>query len=204
LMWVPSLSTCGMCGKTVGVRRKYCSRDCYANASRLGLIPNSGQFKPGSTSPNKGRTLESWVGEERAREIKARMSINSVGKAKQLRRLNQDPGILQKRMESRHYHDLVVEWVAGDLRRRGHRVYVLSEYVREPRVPDAIVFDGKNLIAVEVETDKRWKPSHPSTEDKLTRLNSKCGFFDKTKVVFPRVGAPLREIGPGFVAHILA
>jgi hypothetical protein len=155
-------------------------------------------------SPNKGRTLESWVGEDRAREIKARMSRNSKAKAPFLRRLNDDPVIAAKRALSRRSHDLVVRWLANKLREKGCRVFTLSEYIKERRIPDAIVFDGKRLIAVEVETEKRWKPSHSSTEDRLNRLNSFCRFFDLTKVVFPSAGDSIDEVGPGFLNHILS
>jgi len=79
---------------------------------------------------------------------------------------------------------------------------VLSEYVKERRIPDAIVFDGKKLVALEVETEKKWKPSHASNEDRLTRLKSKCGFFDETKVVFPAIGESIDRIGLGFIAHL--
>jgi hypothetical protein len=146
--------------------------------------------------------LESWVGEARAREIKAQMSLHSRNKAPQLRKLNEDPNVLQRRLVSRQFHDLVVEWLATQLRAEGKRVFVLSEYIKEVRIPDAIVFDGKQLVAIEVETEKRWKPSHASTEDRLSRLNSRCGFFDKTKVVFPAVGVSMKDVGPAFLAHI--
>ena len=80
----------------------------------------------------------------------------------------------------------------------------MSEYAKEARIPDAIVFDGRNLIALEVETEKRWKPSHASTEDRLTRLNSLCHFFDKTKVVFPAAGDLIDETGPAFLEHVIS
>ena len=153
---------------------------------------------------NKGHTLESWVGDERAREIKAKMSASSIARAPLLRKLNETPGIAAKRVQSRKSHDLVVQWLADGLRTKGCRVFVLSEYVREKRIPDAIVFDGKELIAVEVETEKRWKPSHSSTEDRLVRLNSLCGFFDKTKVVFPAASDNIEITGPDFLRHILS
>jgi len=151
---------------------------------------------------NKGRTLESWVGEEKAKEIKSRMSLNSRNKAPQLRKLNDDPAVTARRLISRHFHDEVVLWLTNQLRSFGARVFVLSEYVRELRIPDAIIFDGERLIALEVETEKRWKPSHASSEDRLSRLNSKCGFFDETKVVFPAMGESLEQIGPGFLVHL--
>ena len=184
--------------------RKYCSRACVKEGYRLGLTKNTGLFKKGSVSLNKGRTLESWVGEDRAREIKAKMSANSVAKASFLKRLNNEPGIISKRINSRKSHDIVVRWLADELRARGCRVFTLSEYIKEKRIPDAIVFDGKELIAIEVETEKRWKPSHASTEERLSRLNSLSHFFDKTKVVFPFVTDSIDNTGPAFLAHILS
>jgi hypothetical protein len=166
------------------------------------LVINPGNFKKGSTSLNKGRTLESWVGEERAREIKARMSINSRKKASHLRHLNDDPAITARRLESRKFHDQVVLWLAEKLRKRGARVFILSEYVKEKRIPDAIIFDGRKMVALEVETEKRWKPSHASTEERLGRMNALCGFFDEVKVVFPFVGESIDAVGPAFLAHI--
>jgi len=196
--------SCPVCGRPVKAGRKFCGRDCYAEACKLGIVKNSGWFKPGVSSINKGRTLESWVGEERAREIKARMSVNSRNKAPQLRRLNNDPVVIQKRLASRRFHDLVVEWLATKLRAEGKRVFVLSEYIKESRIPDAIVFDGSRLVAVEVETEKVWKPSHAAIEDRLSRLNSRCGFFDRTSVVFPSVGDSVEDVGPALLAHILS
>jgi len=196
------MHSCPVCGSAITNKNKFCSRNCVREGYRLGMVINSGNFKKGSISLNKGRTLESWVGEERAREIKTRMSLNSRNKAPQLRKLNDDPTITARRLESRHFHDEVVLWLSNQIRSSGARVFVLSEYVREQRIPDAIIFDGKKLIALEVETEKRWKPSHASSEDRLSRLNSKCGFFDETKVVFPAMGESIDLIGPGFLAHL--
>jgi len=183
-------------------KNRFCSRKCVREGYRLNLVINSGSFKKGSISLNKGRTLESWVGEERAKEIKTRMSLNSRKKAPQLRKLNEDPTITARRLKSRHFHDDVVLWLANQIRSSGARVFVLSEYVRESRIPDAIIFDGKRLIALEVETEKRWKPSHASSEYRLSRLNSKCGFFDETEVVFPAMGESVGLIGPGYLAQL--
>jgi hypothetical protein len=152
---------------------------------------------------NKGRTLESWVGEERAREIKAKMSLNSLKKAPHLNRLNRDPEVLKRRKASRKYHDEVVCWLAQVLRRDGCRVFVLSEYIKEKRTPDAIVFNGKELIALEVETEKKWKPSHASIIERLNRANSYSRFFDRTEVVFAQVGTLVDQVGPLYLAQIL-
>ncbi|MDG6986069.1 MAG: hypothetical protein JRM73_04905 [Nitrososphaerota archaeon] len=185
-------------------KNKFCSRKCVKEGYKRNLVINSGLFKKGSISPNKGRTLESWVGEERASVIRAKMSVNSIGKAPQLRRLNDDPAILEKRLRSRRFHDEVVLWLSQQLRSAGGRVFILSEYVKEKRIPDAIIFVGNKLIALEVETEKRWKPSHASTEERLGRLNSLCCFFDETKVVFPKLGEKVSEAGPAFLSHVIS
>jgi hypothetical protein len=196
------LHPCPICGSRIPGKNRFCSRKCVKEGYQKGLVINPGNFKKGSVSLNKGRTLESWVGEERAKEIKARMSLNSQKKAPHLRRLNDDPTITARRLISRHFHDEVVLWLTNQLRLCGARVFVLSEYVKEQRIPDAIIFDGKKMVALEVETEKRWKPSHASSEDRLSRLNSKSGFFDETKVVFPALGESLDKIGPGFLAQL--
>jgi hypothetical protein len=198
------MSDCPICGLETVNGNRFCSRTCLKEGYKRGLVINSGLFKKGSVSPNKGRTLESWVGEERAQEIKAKMSANSVNKAPQLRRLNDDPTIIERRLRSRRSHDEVVLWLAERLREMGIRVFVLSEYVKEKRIPDAIIFDGRNLTALEVETEKRWKPSHASTEDRLRRLNSLCHFFDETKVVFPSIEDEVDKTGPGFLKHVIS
>ncbi len=81
---------CLICGKPISEKRKFCSRKCYGQAYRNKLVENSGHFKKGQQSPNKGRTLESWVGIERARAIRLKMLENSKSKAPFLRELNRD------------------------------------------------------------------------------------------------------------------
>lgn len=132
------------------------------------------------------------------------MSANSARKAPQLRRLNEDPAMVAKRVVSRKSHDAVVQWLADSLRARGHRVFTLSEYIKEKRIPDLILFSGKELVAVEVETEKRWKPNHSSTEDRLRRLNALSRLFDRNKVVFPSISESLDETGPRFLDLILS
>lgn len=155
------VSACPICGSEKRSKNKFCSRVCLKEGYRRGLIANPGLFKKGSISLNRGRTLESWVGEEGARVIKARMSANSANRAPQLRRLNDDPTIVARRLRSRKSHDEVVLWLADRLRASGNRVFILSEYVKEKRIPDAILFDGERLTAIEVETEKRWKKTEP-------------------------------------------
>src|SRR6266480_110147 len=150
-----------------------------------GIIKNKGQFRKGMPSLNKGRTLESWVGKERAQEIKRKMSENSKGKAVHLRRLNEDTQTLEKRKVSRRFHEAIVQSLVREFRSLGWRCYTLSEYVKEERTPDAILCDGKEIVALEVELKKRWKPSNESMTKRLTDLNDASRFFDRTTVVFP-------------------
>jgi hypothetical protein len=155
------------------------------------------------TSINKGRTLESWVGRERAEEIKRRMSVNSKGKATRLRRLNEDTQILEKRKVSRRYHEGVVQSLVREFRSLGWRCYTLSEYVKERRTPDAILFDGKELVALEVELKKRWKPTNESMTRRLTDLNAESRFFDRTTVVFPDESRDMAEQIPSMVGEVI-
>ena len=137
--------------------------------------------------------MESWVGKERADEIKTRMSVNSKKKAKFLKALNEDECVLERRIISRKFHDAFVDMTVSELRRKGMKCFILSEYVKEKRIPDAIVFDGKQLVALEVEQQKRYKPSQSAMIDRLTRINSLAGFFDETIVIFPNQSEGLTE-----------
>ena len=180
------LKRCRTCGKPLKKPdAQFCDRACYAQAYRNGIITNKGWFRKGVTSLNKGKTLESWVGKDRAQEIKQRMSANSKGKAGQLRKLNSDAGVLTKRKVSRRFHESVVQRLVQEFRDLGWRCYTLSEYVKEVRTPDAILFDGKELVALEVELRKMWKPTEESMTLRLADLNGQSRFFDRTSVVFP-------------------
>lgn len=179
------MGNCLACGKPISDKRKFCNRLCYAEGYRLKLIEKKGLFRKGQQSPNKGRTLESWVGEERGKAIRLRMSENSKKKIPHLRQLNQDKSVLARRIISRKFHDAFVEATVTELRGKGLRCFTLSEYVKEKRIPDAIIFDGKELVALEVEQMKRYKPSQPAITDRLQHMNSLANFFDRTIVTFP-------------------
>lgn len=158
---------------------KFCDGECYAEASRKGMVPNNWWFKKGATSLNKGRTLESWVGEERAADIRARMSRNSKKKGDFLRSLNERKDLLRKRLTSRWFHESVVEEMVEQLRSEGWRCYILSEYIKEKRTPDAILFDGEELVALEVELQKKWKASEESMTRRLSDLNQSFALLRK-------------------------
>lgn len=153
------------------------------------MISNAGWFRKGQVSLNRGHTLESWVGPARAKEIKLKMSQHSKGKGEFLRSLNLNKDYLIRRRQSRHVHEDVVAKLVGALRAKGLKCFILSEYVKEDRTPDAIVFDGHRLIALEVEQEKRYKASHAAIIERLTTLNALSGFFDETFVLFVPAGA---------------
>ncbi len=179
------MHNCRVCGNLIEDKNKFCNRICYAKAYELNLIHNTGLFKKGQQSPNKGRSLESWVGEVKGKEIRLKMSENSKKKTPHLRRLNQDKAVLERRIISRKFHDAFVKSTVDEMRERGVKCFILSEYVKEKRIPDAILFDGIELVALEVEQEKVYKPSHSTTIDRLTRINSLPNFFDRTIVIFP-------------------
>lgn len=79
------------------------------------MVIDSGLFAKGSVPLNKGRTSGSRVGAERAREIKVKMPNNSMAKAIRLKKLNDDPTIIPRRILSRKSHDHVVQWLAVHL-----------------------------------------------------------------------------------------
>lgn len=179
------MNTCLVCGSVLNrLQERFCSKACYFQAYRLRLLHNNGWFKKGMPSINRGRTLDSLVGEERARAIRQKMSINSKKKADQLRRLNQNLELLRRRSESRKFHDRTVRDIAVALRGEGKKCFVLSEYVKEKRIPDIIVFDANKLIALEVELEKKWKPSNATIVERLSSLNAASSFFDRTEVIF--------------------
>ncbi len=181
----------------------FCSKKCYGEAYRKRLITNKAWFLKGQQSLNKGRTLESWVGEERAKEIRAKMSLNSKGKADFLRALNKNKDFLAKRAASRWFHERVVKAIIDDLRAKGKRCFALSEYVREQRIPDAIIFDDSQLVALEIEQEKRYKPTKETIVERLSTLNRLCGFFDETLVVFVPKDAPITEMVREVADHFL-
>jgi len=59
--------------------------------------------------------------------------------------LDEDESCLAKRKASRHIHEHVVAELARALGSAGMRCCILTEYFKEARAPDAIVFDGKRL-----------------------------------------------------------
>ncbi len=135
--------------------------------------------------------------------IRAKMSANSKGKADFLRSLNANEDFVRKRAISRKFHDQVVKAIVDELRARGKRCFILSEYVKERRIPDAIIFDEDKLVAVEIEQEKRYKPSHQALTERLTSMNNLAGFFDRTKVLFISSSKSLADLTKESVAELL-
>jgi hypothetical protein len=121
------------------------------------------------------------------------MSQNSKKKAPFLQQLNQDKSILEKRKVSCRFHEAFVEATVAEMRKKGMRCFILSEYVKEERMPDAILFDGKELVALEVEQQKRYKPTQPAMVSRLEYVNSLANFFDRTIVIFPNQKDGLKD-----------
>lgn len=95
-----------------------------------------------------------------------------------MRHLN-NPAMLRKKTITRRYHEEMVLKKELELRSQGYRTFCTSNYARHTRVPDiiAISSDGK-VIAVEMETIRRYKSSIESLRKRYTVLLMKEGFFD--------------------------
>jgi hypothetical protein len=111
---------------------------------------------------------------------------------------------LAKRLASRWIHDRVVKAIIDDLRIKGRRCFILSEYVRECRIPDAIILDNDRIIALEIEQEKRYKPTKQTIIERLSRLNGLCGLFDETLVIFAPKGISTDEMVKQVANHFSA
>jgi hypothetical protein len=90
------------------------------------------------------------------------------------------------------------------LRATGRRCFILSEYVWEKRIPDAIILDNDRLIALEIEQEKRYKPTKETIIERLSNLNGLCGFFDETLVVFAPKDTTTAEMVMQVASHLPA
>jgi len=132
------------------------------------------------------------------------MSLSSRKKAPHLRLLNEDKLYLAKRRASRQVHEHVVAELVSALRGMGMKCYVLSEYVKETRTPDAIVFNGKKLVALEVEQEKRYKPTNNAVAERLSDLNALSGFFDFTETVFVPKDVAVQELAKAVARRLVS
>jgi hypothetical protein len=114
------------------------------------------------------------------------------GSVEFMKRLN-DPDFLKIKYKSRKYHEDVVVDKENELRAQGFRTFNTSNYSHHQRVPDiiAISSEGK-VVAVEMESVRKYKSSIDSLRKKYTDLLMKEGFFDEVIVepfVAPNFGA---------------
>jgi hypothetical protein len=113
------------------------------------------------------------------------------GNAEFMNRLN-TPEYLEKKRLTRRYHEDVVLQKEKELRDRGYRTFCTSNYAHHYRIPDIIAIspEGK-VIAVEMESMRRYKSSVESLRKRYTILLMKEGFFDDVIVE----GFPVPKFG---------
>ncbi|MHB1909185.1 MAG: hypothetical protein ACYCQJ_10010 [Nitrososphaerales archaeon] len=94
-------------------------------------------------------------------------------------RLLNNPDMIAKKKITRRYHEDMVQKKELELKSKGYRTFNTSNYTRHTRIPDIIAIspEGK-VIAVEMETIRRYKSSIEALRKKYTHLLMKEGFFD--------------------------
>ncbi|MHB1869172.1 MAG: C2H2-type zinc finger protein [Nitrososphaerales archaeon] len=104
------------------------------------------------------------------------------GNAEFMNRLN-TPEYLKIKKLTRRYHEDMVLKKELELRVQGYRTFCTSNYTRHNRIPDIIAIspDGK-VVAIEMESIRRYKSSVESLRKKYTILLMKEGFFDDVVV----------------------
>ncbi len=100
------------------------------------------------------------------------------GNAEFMNRLN-TPEYLRIKKITRKYHEDVVVEKEKELRAQGYKTFNTSNYARHNRIPDIIAIspDGK-VIAIEMESIRRYKSSIESLRKRYTHLLMKEQFFD--------------------------
>jgi hypothetical protein len=100
------------------------------------------------------------------------------GQAEFMRLLN-DPSMLAKKKLTRRYHEDMVLKKESKLRAQGYRTFCTSNYAHHSRIPDIIAIspEGK-VVAVEMETIRRYKSSIEALRKRYTIMLMKEGFFD--------------------------
>ncbi len=95
-----------------------------------------------------------------------------------MNRLN-TPEYLERKKITRRYHEQVVIEEEKLLRQQGYRTFCTSNYAHHYRIPDIIAIspEGK-VIAIELESIRRYKSSVESLGKRYTILLMKEGFFD--------------------------
>jgi hypothetical protein len=100
------------------------------------------------------------------------------GNADFMNKLN-TPEYLRMKNVTRKYHEDVVMLEEKELRKQGYRTFCTSNYARHYRIPDIIAISPEGrVIAIEMETIRRYKSSIESLRRRYTILLMKEGFFD--------------------------
>ena len=125
-----------------------------------------------SSGWNKGLPQEKAFGKISTRHVEPEF----------MRRLN-DPAMLARKKITRRYHEDMVLRKELELKAQGYRTFCTSNYTRHNRIPDIIAIspDGK-VVAIEMETIRRYKSSVECLRKKYTSLLMKEGFFDDVVV----------------------
>ena len=101
-----------------------------------------------------------------------------------MRSLNTNPSTLEKKRLSHEFHEQVVARKQAELRAKGYRTFVTSNWgSHESRLPDIIAVspEGK-ILAVEMESIRRWKSRIEKFAEEYKKLLLQDGFFDDVLV----------------------
>jgi hypothetical protein len=113
-----------------------------------------------------------------------------------MRILNTDPSTLEKKQLSHKFHEQVVIRKQEELRSKGYRTFITSNWgAHQSRLPDIIAISPDNkVIAVEMESIRRWKSRIENFAEKYRRLLLQDGFFDDV-IVESFLGIDWRKSG---------
>lgn len=94
-----------------------------------------------------------------------------------------DKSLLEKRMKTRQLHEEHVLMKERELKDKNYKVFVTSNYAHHKRIPDLIAInpEGK-VIAIEIETIRKYKASIDTLRKRYTDLLLIEGFFDDVLV----------------------
>jgi hypothetical protein len=93
------------------------------------------------------------------------------------------PEYQEIKMTARRYHEEVVAWKEKKLRELGYRTFNTSNYTRHNRIPDIIaISSGGKILAIELESVRRYKSSIDSLRKKYVSLLGEERFFDDVMV----------------------
>ena len=162
-------------GKHRGLKCSICNEK-FENKGKLGLHKIEVH---GYTRQQLGWSLQGGWNRGKTQIEAFNVTGNSHhGNAEFMNRLN-TPEYLERKKLTRRYHEVVVLRKEKELRDQGYRTFCTSNYAHHSRIPDIIAIspEGK-VVAVEMETIRRYKSSIESLRRRYTILLMKEGFFD--------------------------